>query len=81
MKTKILLVNLQNPAETCYRNDSEDVAVFLLGRRTANYMPILIQEHRKHIIALGNTTDVHALQQVIQDELKYFNQSCAESAY
>lgn len=81
MKTKILLVNLQNPDETCYRNDPESVALYLMGRRVANYMPILIQEHRKHIIALGNTTACNVIQQVIQDELKYFNQSCVESAY
>jgi len=81
MKIKILLINVQNPAETKYKNDPLSLAASLLGRRLSNYVIMLIADTRKEIVEFGNTSDVHAIQDALEVAIEAFEESLKESAY
>lgn len=85
-KRKLLVVNLQDPSKSHYRNYKE-VATWLLGRRLSNYMLICVKDGIGYEIKIHNYMYVHELERSLilhfsdnmQNDLERFERRCIEN--
>ena len=66
---KLLVVNLQDPSQTKYRNP-KDIGVFMLGRRLSNYPMFSVDENGTMNPITITTGDVIELQEQVLEQLK-----------
>jgi hypothetical protein len=68
---KLLVVNLQDPSQTKYRNP-KDIGVFMLGRRLSNYPMFSVDENgtMNPITITTCYNDVIELQKQVLEQLK-----------
>ena len=71
MKTKLLVVNKQNPEKSCYRNPLT-IGSFLLSRRLDNYILIAVNSDFERVFNF-NTSDVSLIQSHIKDYFTLMN--------
>jgi hypothetical protein len=66
---KLLVVNLQDPSQTKYRNP-KDIGVFMWGRRLSNYPMFSVDENGTMNPITITTGDVIELQEQVLEQLK-----------
>jgi hypothetical protein len=66
---KLLVVNLQDPSQTTYRNP-KDIGVFMWGRRLSNYPMFSVDENGTMNPITITTGDVIELQEQVLEQLK-----------
>lgn len=68
MTTQILIVDLENPEETHYR-DSKTVGYWFLGRRLSDYMIFAVND-RKVTRVFFKSPDIKDIQQAVDSALE-----------
>ena len=66
---KLLVVNLQDPSQTTYRNP-KNIGVFMWGRRLSNYPMFSVDENGTMNPITITTGDVIELQEQVLEQLK-----------
>jgi hypothetical protein len=66
---KLLVVNLQDPSQTTYRNP-KDIGSFMWGRRLSNYPMFSVDENGTMNPITITTGDVIELQEQVLEQLK-----------
>lgn len=66
---KLLVVNLQNPNETKYRNP-KDISAFMWGRRLSNYPMFAVSENGEMKQIVLESADVMEIEKQVMEQLK-----------
>ena len=66
---KLLVVNLQNPNETKYRNP-KDISAFMLGRRLSNYPMFAVSDDGTMKQIVLTSGDVMEIKKQVMEQLK-----------
>jgi|688.fasta_scaffold51643_8 hypothetical protein len=69
MKTKLLVVNLQDPSKTKYWN-AKNIGVFMLGRRLSNYKLFVVDQTGNMKPVVITNADILLIQQQVLDMMK-----------
>jgi hypothetical protein len=69
MKTKLLVVNLQDPSKTKYWNP-KSIAVFMWGRRLSNYKLFVVDQTGNMKPVVITDADTCVIQQKVLDMMK-----------
>jgi hypothetical protein len=66
---KLLVVNLQDPSQTTYRNP-KDIGVFMWGRRLSNYPMFSVDENGTMNPIVLNSADCNVITEQVLEQLK-----------
>jgi hypothetical protein len=69
MKTKLLVVNLQDPSKTKYWNP-KSIDVFMWGRRLSNYKLFVVDQTGNMKPVVITNADISAIKQQVLDMMK-----------